>query len=183
MIIECRECGAPLDVEQSASLARCQYCGRTQRVRAARTQYPVTPPNWNPPPQWTPPPHFPARSVPLRYDASKKVGTIIAAIVILSALLPLVIAGAVVFVVFRASSRSSAPAPPPPRAPVSPPGAAPVVPDTGGGTCAAAARCCKVVGTQAAGCDNIAMVPDENACQQILDSLKRTARQLGKTCD
>ena len=183
MIIECKECGAPLDVEQHATLARCHYCGRTQRVRSARTQYPVTPPNWNPPPQWTPPPHFPARSVPLRYDASKKVGTIIAIIVVATTVVPLLIVGGVVFAIVGAGSRSSsAPSPPHRGAPVSPP-AAPDVPASGGGPCAAAARCCKALGTQATGCENIVMVPDENACRQILEGLQRTAEQLGKSCE
>ena len=182
MIIECKECGAPLDVEQHASLARCQYCGRTQRVRTARTQYPVTPPNWNPPPQWTPPPHFPARSVPLRYDAGKKVGTIIAVIVIATTLVPLLIVGGVMFAVVSGGTRSSS-TPPRRPAPASPPAAAPEIPATGGGACAAAARCCKVLGSQATGCENIAMVPDERVCTQLLDSLKKSAKQLGKACE
>ncbi|AKT38614.1 hypothetical protein [Chondromyces crocatus] len=68
MLVECRFCGAPLDVSGTTPLVKCRYCEKTSQLRSLRTMVPRTPPNWTPPPQWTPPPHlhFPTTK-PLAY--------------------------------------------------------------------------------------------------------------------
>ncbi|MEZ4446854.1 MAG: hypothetical protein R3B72_47685 [Polyangiaceae bacterium] len=181
MIIECKHCGAPLDVEVNASLARCKYCGTTQRVRTARTQYPQTPPNWSPPQQWTPPAHVPARSVPLRYDAGKKVVTFVVAMILVTTIVPfLVIGGVVIFIIMAAPSPRATPSPPPP-----PPRSMPVTGPRAGGAdiCAKAMKCCEVLGQDNASCKGITEVPNPTVCQQLYDGLKDAARQLGTPCD
>ncbi len=54
MLVECKQCGAPLDVSPSASIVRCSYCGGHNRVRSMRTIAEQAPAGWVPPPQWTP---------------------------------------------------------------------------------------------------------------------------------
>jgi hypothetical protein len=67
VIVECDHCGAPLEVERGNAFATCSYCGRTNRVKSARTLMLERPRNWRPPETWTPPQHVPAPSdVPLR---------------------------------------------------------------------------------------------------------------------
>jgi hypothetical protein len=189
MIIECQNCGAPLDVESGSSLARCKYCGKTQRVTRARTQLPHTPPNWQPPRQWTPPQHFPAQSVPLRYDASKKLARVILIVVVATTLAPILIMGgvfaAIAIVGARATSSSrSSPSPPShaPHGPRSSPAPAPA-PVSGSGVCAAAARCCQKVQPNNAACKGIVAVPREDTCKQVLDAMRDAAKAMGKTCD
>jgi hypothetical protein len=179
MIIECKHCGAPLDVVEGANLTRCNYCGRTQRVQSARTQLPQTPPNWNPPPNWIPPAHVPARSVQLSYDATKKVGSTILMVVLIGALLPvLIIGGIVAWVTFQVKealpppSTFDSPAPSPPKK------------GSGGPNCQAAVKCCEALGSAAMqNCANIAAMPDERMCAQLLTSLRQAAEALGKSCD
>ena len=55
MLIECKKCGAPLDVEGSERVTRCKYCGATTKLRETRTIAVQTPAGWTPPPEWTPP--------------------------------------------------------------------------------------------------------------------------------
>ncbi|HJL14295.1 MAG TPA: hypothetical protein RMH99_01495 [Sandaracinaceae bacterium LLY-WYZ-13_1] len=62
MIVECRNCGAPLEVERGHAFAQCSYCGRTNKVKSARTLMAERPASWQPPPTWTPPAHVPAPS-------------------------------------------------------------------------------------------------------------------------
>ncbi|MDI1482887.1 hypothetical protein [Polyangium sp. y55x31] len=62
MILECRHCGAPLDVKPDAALTKCRYCGTTSERRLLRTVSAETPRDFRPPPQWIPPPQFPAPS-------------------------------------------------------------------------------------------------------------------------
>lgn len=54
MLVECKQCGAPLDVSPSASIVRCSYCGAHNRVRSMRTIAEQAPAGWVPPPEWTP---------------------------------------------------------------------------------------------------------------------------------
>jgi len=89
MIVECQNCGAPLDVRPQDWFARCQYCGQNQRVKKARTQFNQTPAGWRPPQVWTPPQHFHARSVPLNYDTGKTVRKTVLIIVLLTTFGPL----------------------------------------------------------------------------------------------
>ncbi|MFW5920756.1 MAG: hypothetical protein ACOCUS_02860 [Polyangiales bacterium] len=69
MLVECNNCGAPLDVADNARVTKCAYCGRSNQVRSLRTVAQQRPEGWQPPPQWTPPQHFPQQSVPLQYHA------------------------------------------------------------------------------------------------------------------
>ncbi|MDC0746409.1 hypothetical protein [Polyangium mundeleinium] len=62
MILECRHCGAPLDVKPEAALTKCRYCDTTSERRLLRTVSAETPRDFRPPSQWTPPPQFPAPS-------------------------------------------------------------------------------------------------------------------------
>jgi len=71
MILECRHCGAPLDVKADVSLTKCRYCGTTSERRLLKTISAETPRNFQPPRQWIPPPHVPAPShQPLTYHAA-----------------------------------------------------------------------------------------------------------------
>ena len=72
MLVECQQCGAPLDVGNDARLVRCSYCHTTNRVRSMRTLAVQAPPQWQPPPTWTPPAHFGAPAAPLPYRAPPK---------------------------------------------------------------------------------------------------------------
>ncbi|MRG91412.1 hypothetical protein [Polyangium spumosum] len=85
MILECRHCGAPLDVKPDASLTKCRYCGVTSERRLLRTLAAVTPRDFRPPRQWVPPPHVPAPSnKPLSYHAGVSVfGALVAAFLVL----------------------------------------------------------------------------------------------------
>jgi hypothetical protein len=53
MIVQCQNCGAPLDVRIGAAVVECSYCGRSNQVASTRTLMAVTPPDWQPPAQWT----------------------------------------------------------------------------------------------------------------------------------
>src|SRR6266545_1263766 len=72
MLVECDNCGAPLDVKDSQRFAACSYCRVTSRVQSMKTMATQTPTDWKPPQAWTPPPHVspkplayvPARSRP-----------------------------------------------------------------------------------------------------------------------
>ena len=54
MLLECHNCGAPLDVPDGASSARCNYCGNSEKVARFRTVAIKTPEGFTPPPTWTP---------------------------------------------------------------------------------------------------------------------------------
>ncbi len=56
MIVECKKCGAPLNVVDGQRLVQCSYCGATSQVKAMRTAAIQTPPGWQPPPTWQSPP-------------------------------------------------------------------------------------------------------------------------------
>ena len=68
MIVECTNCGAPLDVADNAGSVRCSYCNKANRVRTMRTIAQERPAEWQPPREWTPPSHLPARGRQLRYQ-------------------------------------------------------------------------------------------------------------------
>ncbi len=61
MLLECKNCGAPLDVGNQIN-AKCGYCKASSVVKTMRSLAMQTPPGWQPPPQWTPPAHVPADS-------------------------------------------------------------------------------------------------------------------------
>ncbi|WP_438011055.1 hypothetical protein WME89_21740 [Sorangium sp. So ce321] len=89
MLLECRHCGAPLDVRDGERTARCRYCGTTSAAGSLRTVAPRTPPDWRPPARWTPPVHVPADSrVTLRYHRTR---SLILVLILLGAALPVAI--------------------------------------------------------------------------------------------
>ena len=67
MIVECKKCGAPLEVTPRSAFAQCSYCGNANKVKSARTLMAERPPGWAPPPVWTPPAAAEAESAPLAY--------------------------------------------------------------------------------------------------------------------
>lgn len=68
MLIECKKCGAPLDVKGTERVTRCKYCGATTKLRETKTIAAQTPTGWSPPREWIPPQHVKASSShPLRY--------------------------------------------------------------------------------------------------------------------
>jgi hypothetical protein len=70
VLVECKNCGAPLDVNGVERFVRCSYCDKVNRVRTMHTMAAVTPAEWQPPPTWQPPPQFgPRRSQPLPFHA------------------------------------------------------------------------------------------------------------------
>ncbi|AKT38613.1 hypothetical protein [Chondromyces crocatus] len=71
MLVECKFCGAPLDVGDTDSMVKCRYCDKTSQVRSLRTVMQQTPQGWAPPPRWMPPAHLhhPA-SQPLQYHVT-----------------------------------------------------------------------------------------------------------------
>ena len=87
MLLECRNCGAPLDIKPGQDTTKCVYCKATSRADVMKTVLPTTPPGWRPPPIWLPPPHVPAESVPLKYQGlQRQMIFIYVAVVALSAL-------------------------------------------------------------------------------------------------
>lgn len=96
MLVECSNCGAPLDVKQGARTAKCGYCGRTNQVRSARTLAMQAPQGWQPPQTWTPPQQFPAESVPLQYTPQQARGArtlvfVIVGVVLVIGLIPAIV--------------------------------------------------------------------------------------------
>lgn len=75
MLLECGNCGAPLDAEGSATRVKCGYCNASSVVHALRPLQPQTPPGWRPPDTWRPPGHVPADSTRvLKYHGGKRAG-------------------------------------------------------------------------------------------------------------
>ena len=68
MLLECQNCGAPYDVADGATSARCHYCGQSAQVKKFRTMALQTPEGFTPPPTWTPPPGLPAPVRELAYS-------------------------------------------------------------------------------------------------------------------
>jgi len=55
MLLECDNCGAPLDVSDNAKRARCNYCGKATPAEKFHKVAEHTPEGWAPPEKWTPP--------------------------------------------------------------------------------------------------------------------------------
>ncbi len=178
MLIECSNCGAPLDVKDRDTLARCCYCGKTQRVRTARTTMQHTPANWQPPPQWVPPPQYPAQSVPLRFDPSKtvrKVVVLIAVISIVTGIVP--IACVVFFIAGAAVSSTSSPSRSDPDPPARPAKSRP------NDVCLEAKACCEIATPQTTeACEQLAQVNDPKMCRDTLRGFQEAARAQGRSC-
>lgn len=86
VLIECENCGAPLDVKLESRFSKCNYCGKSNRVASMRTVAEHTPRGWQPPPVWTPPAHFPAPSVPIQYHRRPSAALFVAPIFALIAI-------------------------------------------------------------------------------------------------
>lgn len=67
MLLECQNCGAPLDAKPDARIVKCRYCGSSNTVDAMRKIAHEAPEDWRPPKVWVPPQHFPAPSEPHRF--------------------------------------------------------------------------------------------------------------------
>jgi LSD1 subclass zinc finger protein len=106
MLVECKNCGAPLDVGSGARQVKCGYCRMASPVRSMRTLAAQAPADWRPPPVWTPPAQSAQPSVALYYSAttaqggSGSLGLVVAGLAVMA-----VLVGAVA--IFYASSRSS----------------------------------------------------------------------------
>lgn len=114
MLVECKNCGAPLELRNTDRFVRCSYCDKVNRVRTMRTMAPETPAGWQPPPTWQPPPQFPHRAFqplthhPVRSPLANHAVYLIFGFVLLSSL-----AGFVPFAIgllTRSSPSSSPPA-------------------------------------------------------------------------
>ncbi len=95
MLIECSNCGAPLDAKPGAQKVKCTYCRQTSQLAQTRVVTSSTPQNWQPPQQWTPPPQFRMPSVPMRYNPARAARSTTAFVLIITAvttLLPLALA-------------------------------------------------------------------------------------------
>jgi hypothetical protein len=56
MLVQCENCGAPLDVKDAFTThVTCAYCGASNKVRSLKTIAATTPQGWVPPQQWSPP--------------------------------------------------------------------------------------------------------------------------------
>jgi hypothetical protein len=62
VIVECGNCGAPLDIEEARSVVTCAYCAKKNQVAALKKLAPVTPSDFKAPEVWRPPPTAPADS-------------------------------------------------------------------------------------------------------------------------
>ncbi len=190
MIIECKHCGAPLDVQAHTTLARCAYCGTSQRVKTARTQYQQTPANWRPPRQWTPPPQFKAQSVPLQFDHTKTIRKVVIFIIIITVVttvLPIaifvivLIAGAV-----AASSSSSSPSRSKRTTKTTKTKSknhTMVQDGSAKKLCAQAAKCCRKAMPDPSACDALEKAGDESSCRSALDGFKQAAKAQGLSCE
>lgn len=89
MVVSCKHCGAPLDVEARAAKVRCRYCGAVSKLRKLATLHAQTPPGWAPPPTWTPPPEPP----PHEHAFGAQEARALAAAIALTTLIPLAALG------------------------------------------------------------------------------------------
>lgn len=103
MIIECGNCGAPLDVKEGKNLTRCAYCNSTSRVGTTKTIAAVTPQGWKPPQEWRPPEGVKADPNQV-LKLGRSITSLVTWIVVIVGLLGTVIPGAVIY----AASQSDA---------------------------------------------------------------------------
>jgi hypothetical protein len=88
MLLECKNCGAPLDVAGTPDLVKCGYCGMSASLAHLRTLNVATPKDWQQPKEWRPPNHVPADSShTYRYRSGLSVPVVLAlGVVLLSAI-------------------------------------------------------------------------------------------------
>lgn len=70
MLVECSNCGAPLDVKEGQAYTTCAYCRHKSLTRHLLTVAAHTPAGWQPPGEWRPPQYASANSgATLRYHS------------------------------------------------------------------------------------------------------------------
>ncbi len=193
MIIECKHCGAPLDIQPNATLARCAYCGTTQRVKTATTQFRQTPAGWHAPAQWTPPVQAAARSVPLRFDHTKTVRKVVLFVIIISVVTTVLPIAIVVIVMIAGAVASSSSSSKPSRTKRTTKQTSTKKKSTkahdlvGSGkaseVCTQAAACCRLLTPGSAACDLLEKTGHVPACRASLDSFKKAAKAQGLSCE
>lgn len=104
MLIECQNCGAPLDVAGSATRVRCAYCKKTSDVGQYKLVSSETPADFKQPQTWTPSTGSALPSVPLDFRPAKMVGRFLAKLYALT-ILGVLVFGAFIF--WRISSAIS----------------------------------------------------------------------------
>jgi hypothetical protein len=77
MLLECHNCGAPLDVSDSAKRARCNYCGTAAPSEKFNRVAEQTPEGWVPPEKWTPPAHSQLAGQSLAYRPIRVIGRLV----------------------------------------------------------------------------------------------------------
>jgi hypothetical protein len=78
MLLECDNCGAPLDVKDGVRRAKCNYCGQSKAVGELGRVAERTPEGWQPPQQWSPPAHSRLAGQSLSYKPIRAIGRTIA---------------------------------------------------------------------------------------------------------
>lgn len=117
MLVECKNCGAPLDVNGVERFVRCSYCDKVNRVRTMRTMAVQTPPQWRPPPTWQPPPQFgpfrPYHYHPVRPPIANRLPLIILGFVVMTSLVGIIpaILGLLIEGASKLGARSGGPPP------------------------------------------------------------------------
>jgi DNA-directed RNA polymerase subunit RPC12/RpoP len=72
MLVECSNCGAPLDVNEERAYTTCAYCRHKSLTRHLHTVANQTPAGWQPPAEWRPPQYLGANSeTTLRYRSTQ----------------------------------------------------------------------------------------------------------------
>lgn len=104
MLLECHNCGAPLDVAGNATRVRCAYCKKTSSIDQFKRVADETPPDFKQPSTWTPKEGSALPSVPLEFKPLKMIAGVIARVYALVVLAVLVFGA---FVVWRISSAVS----------------------------------------------------------------------------
>jgi LSD1 subclass zinc finger protein len=106
MLLECHNCGAPLDVADGASSAKCNYCGQTAELKKFRTVALKTPEDFKPPPAWTPPPGSSLGEEPLAYKPLNA-GRLVARWIVTSGVLTLGVGGFIAWRVLSAVEQAT----------------------------------------------------------------------------
>jgi hypothetical protein len=86
MILECSNCGAPLDVKEGVRRTRCHYCGQTTEAEKLGKVAEKTPEDWVPPQNWTPPEHSRLAGKSLVYRPVRMIGRAISTAITLGVL-------------------------------------------------------------------------------------------------